>query len=339
MDDERLADYLAGELPPDEHEAVEARLAGDAVLRARLEHMRVADDALSSLAPPRPRPGFEDRLHAALEPELARVLGEEGAGTTAAAAGTGAADDAPSAGATDELAARRADSRRRTSWPMALGGVAAGIALLAAVGVAITGLPGGGDDEQVALDEGATPESTQEGAPAGPAPVLRGGDRELDDEALTALFDEPALAELARQELGEDRGRALAEDYRAYFTDDEAMRAAPRDGAGGADAASEPGIASDDTAGGEQEEAEPAPTGAELDAEDRADMRRCLTTLLDESDGLVPAYAEAATYQGEDVIVYGLLAPGAQGERYERLEVWVLERDDCQVRTFQQRDP
>lgn len=338
MDDERLADYLAGELPPDEHEAVEARLAGDAALRARLEHMRAADEALSTLSPPRPRPGFEDRLHAALEPELARILGEEASGATADAEPAPGVDDEPSAPATDELAHRRSHRRQRRSWPMALGGVAAGVALLAAVGIAITGLPGS-QDEQVALDDGAGPEATEESAPAGPAPVLRGGGRELDDEALERLFDEPTLAELARRDLDEDRGQALAAEYREYFADDDAMRAASgRDAAADSDEASEPGIASDDAADGEQEAA-PEPESADLDAEARADMRRCLTTLLDEAPGLVPAYAETATYQGEDVIVYGLLAPGAQGERYERLEIWVLERDDCQVRTFQQRDP
>jgi anti-sigma-K factor RskA len=210
VDDERLADYLAGELSPDEQAAVEAQLAGDAALRRRLARMREADEALASLSSPAPRDGFEQRLQAALQPELERATAPSSQGEEA----TG-----------DELAARRARrGRGLKSWPVALGGAAAAVALLAVVGIGVSQLAPGDDDAEVALDAEEAPESFEaDGAPED-GPVLLASDRDLGDEELEALFDDPRLAGLADRGLPPDEGARLAEAFRAHFADDETMR-------------------------------------------------------------------------------------------------------------------
>lgn len=331
MDEQRLADYLAGELSPDEHAALEQQLADDAALRARLARMRAADEALGSLSSPEPRPGFEGRLHAALAPEVAHAVG--GAPVSGPAGGPG-----PHATPTsDELAARRSrGARTRWTWPRALGGAAAGVALLAIVGIAVSGLPTGQEDE-VALD--AAPETADMDAAEGQAPILLATDRELDDRDLADLLEEPTLTALARRHLDQAEGSRLAEAFRAHFADDDRMQATSRQDVPTAPAEPDDAPATEADEPAVESEADDAAVQEDhLDARARADMRRCLTTLLEGGPQPVPAYAEATTYQGEAVIVYGLVGPGADGQRYDRLEVWVLERDDCQVRTFQQRD-
>jgi anti-sigma-K factor RskA len=322
VDDERLADYLAGELSPDEQAAVEAQLAGDAALRRRLARMREADEALASLSSPAPRDGFEQRLQAALQPELERATATSTQGEQA----TG-----------DELAARRARRGRGVpSWPVALGGAAAAVALLAIVGIGVSQLVTGDDHAEVALDAEEAPESFEaDGAPED-GPVLLASDRDLGDEELEALFDDPRLAGLADRGLAPDEGARLAEAFRAHFADDETMRMSATASADTPRA--ETMDDADVEADRETDVDDAAAPAADLDADARADMRRCLATLLEEGDDMVPAYAEAATFQGEEVILFGLIAPGADGQRYERIELWVLERDDCQVRTFQPRD-
>ena len=317
VDDERLADYLAGELTPDEQASVEAELAGDAALRRRLARMREADEALASVPSPAPEAGFEERLQAALRPELERA--------TAPAAATEKATGG------DELAARRARTGRALpSWPVTLGGAAAAVALLAVVGIGVSQLAGTDDEADVALDDATeAPESLEADEAPGDGPVLLAGDRELGDEELEALFDDPRLAGLADRSMPPEEGARLAEAFRAHFADDETMSATASPDAPQAE------TMDDIEADADQDD---AAREADLDADARADMRRCLATLLDESDRVVPAYAEAATFEGEQVILFGLIAPGADGQRYERIELWVLERDDCQVRTFQPRD-
>lgn len=348
MDDERLADYLAGELHPDEQAAVEAELAGDAALRHRLARMRAADEALGALSTPAPRPGFEERLTAALEPEVERAIAGSSPPDTAAG-------DEPAAG--DELAARRAHPRRgRPTWPLALGGVAAAVALLAVVGIGVSQLTSMRDDadsgrDDVAMDAETAPEAADGAGLAGGAaaegPVLLASGRELDDEQLEELFDHPHLARLAGRGLSAEEGERLAATYQARFSEDETMEGFAATGDSGDGAGAEPSPATPDDLD-DADEAEETDRDRErsrlerdeagLDADARADVRRCLDTLLDGGSGLVPAYAELATYQGEEVVVFGLVTPGADGQRYERIELWVLARDDCQVRTFKPRD-
>lgn len=352
MDDERLADYLAGELHPDEQAAVEAELAGDAALRHRLARIRAADEALGRLSTPAPRPRFEERLTAAVTPEVERAI----AGSPPDAAAGHDGDRA----AGDELAARRARPRRgRPTWPTALGGVAAAVVLLAVVGIGVSQLTSprdtadsGGDD--AAMDAESSPESGVAGlagdGAANAGPVLLASGRELDDEQLEALFDHPHLARLADRGLSAEEGERLAATFQARFSEGETMEGFGASGDAGDGSAAEPapGTADDLEDADQADQAEEADRDRErsrlereqtsLDAQARADVRRCLDTLLEGSGGLVPAYAELATYQDEEVVVFGLVTPGADGQRYERIELWVLARDDCQVRTFQPRD-
>ncbi len=342
MDAQRLADYLAGELDPDEHRAIEAQLARNPALRARLQRLRDADAALAGLPPADPADGFEQRLDDALAPVLRERLADGGIAASGAGADGRAGDDTPAGvpddvvGA-DELARRRDRSARRASWPRAVGGVAAGLALLGVAGVAMLGLPGAQEDLATTTD---TPTTESADEALGEGPVVLATDRDLDDADVASLLDDHALTSLARRDLDAGRGTTLAERYTGVLADDDRLSAlhgarsapeaddAPADDADTladleADGAADPG---------------PGTDPADLDARARADIRRCLDTLLEGAQAPVPAYVEVTSYQGEPAIAFGLLGRGADGQRYERLEVWVLDRSDCQVRTFQQRD-
>ncbi|HEX9765268.1 MAG TPA: RseA family anti-sigma factor, partial [Nitriliruptorales bacterium] len=76
---ERLSAYLAGELDADETAALEVELAGDPALRARLERIRAADQALRSLPPVAPPAEFSMRLREALAHEVTRHEASPGA--------------------------------------------------------------------------------------------------------------------------------------------------------------------------------------------------------------------------------------------------------------------
>jgi anti-sigma factor RsiW len=352
VDAERLADYLAGELDPDEHRAVEAQLARDPALRARLQRIRDADDALAQLPPAAPAEGFDERLRAALAPELRRRLGEEaivasGATTHDPGDGTDPVAAHPDVAAEDELSRRRerARARRAATWPRAVGGVAAGLALLGVAGVALLGLPGGGDEADAPVTEGADDLAAGDG---GTGPVVVATDRDLGEGDVASLLDEPVLAALAGRDLDTAEGTALAEDFARVLGDDGELRslAGPTSASGRGDATADaqqeaapdpdgPPEAADDPVA----DAESAlPAVRDLDDDERADVRRCLDTLLEGAQEPIPAYVEVTRYEGAPAIAFGLLTRGTDGRGYERLEVWVLERDDCQVRTLQQRD-
>lgn len=387
MDAERLADYLAGEMDPDQQRALEAELARDPALRARLQRMREADAALAGLPPAEPAEGFDDRLRAGLAPELRRRLGDErivasGASTHDPDGTAGPEVEHPDLAAEDELSRRRERARagrRMPRWPLAVGGAAAGLALLGVAGAALLGLPGGGDD--LAADAPVTrgaDESAGGRTGAGGGPTVLASDRDLGEGDVSSLLDEPALAALAQRDLGAAEGSALAADFTRVLVDDDELRALEGTSSASGDAAApEPGReeaapeaeAPEDTddgeaaggeapdgeaADGDAADAEPTDDAADaeagarlrgesfstghLDDDARADVRRCLDSLLEDADAPIPAYVEVTRYEGEPAIAFGLLTRSADGERYDRLEVWVLERADCQVRTLQQRD-
>lgn len=377
MDAERLADYLAGDLDPEQQRALEAELARDPALRARLQRMREADAALAQLPPAAPAEGFDDRLRAALAPELRHRLADErivasGPTTHDPDEAADPAVEHPDLAAEDELSRRRERARagrRVPRWPLAVGGAAAGLALLGVAGAALLGLPGGGDD--MAADAPVTQEeSAGDGAGSGGRPIVLASDRDLAEGDVSSLLDEPALAALAQRDLGAAEGGAVAADFTRVLRDDDRLRAqagsSPVPGDSGAavteDREEEAAPEAEEEAGTldadeDAEDAEPtddakagddAEAGARLrgesfstghlDDDARADVRRCLDTLLEGADAPIPAYVEVTRYEGEPAIAFGLLTRSAEGERYDRLEVWVLERDGCQVRTLQQRD-
>ncbi len=353
----RLADYLAGQLDPDEHAAFEAELARDAALRADLDAMRAVDDHLAMIPAPRPPEGFEQRLDAVVNRELAVVLGP-------------ASDDAPDGA--DELAARRdrtADGRGLPRWVTAVSGAAAALVVLAGAGVVLTNVLGGDDRtddafqtqsldaiEEEAFDEDA--EMTDD-AELADGPLLLAGDRSIDDEDIQALLeDQDAFGITAR-----DLDAAGARDLAAPFA--EALGAGPADTAGGQDTEAdeaEPGAddgdaaiaedapdatAPDDEADDDQATEEEAPSsgraaahlrlGPDVSAADRAQVSACLQLLLSDTPDVIPTYAELVVFEGEDAIVFGLISEDPGTGRFTRREAWVVDRDSCEVRLFTQQ--
>jgi anti-sigma-K factor RskA len=116
--------YLLGALTPEETAAFERELERNDELRADVEHLRIAADALPAssiqMAPP---PGLKDRVMAVVnaEAELLRAAGPEA----------------------DRVPAPRAPSRRWFAWRPAFGLAAAALATAFVVGIIVFGGDGG----------------------------------------------------------------------------------------------------------------------------------------------------------------------------------------------------
>jgi hypothetical protein len=343
VDRERLAAFVAGELDADEHARIAARLAGDPALRAEVARLEAVQEALGRLSPATPAEGFEQRLRDAVAPALDQALGGPPgeAPETAAADPAGAdAEEGPVAWAAgvDELAARR-----RPRWVTATFGAAAAVVLLGVAGVALLGLPGGGDaGPEVAMEADEADGELRASDVGGPA-VLASG-RDLDEQGLERLLDEPTLEGLRARSLDLGTGSELARAFGAQLRADADLQQYG-DGTG----------ASDDvpaTEGGEEADAPvedtsrddaapvPAPDAGD-DASDAAGqpaVARCLDVLLEgvTDPAPIPVYVELLRYEDEPAIVYGMLSPAGGAETYDRIELWVVGRDDCQVRALRQ---
>jgi anti-sigma factor RsiW len=331
---ERLAAYLAGELPADEHAAVEAALAADAGLRAQLARIRRVDAALAELGASEPEvspevsEAFRARLRDAVRAELDTI------------AFTPAGD----AGATDELAARRA---RRTGglprWLAPASGAAAVLAVVGTLGVGL--LSGGGEDGaetaggMTAGDEAVTMDSAEAGlAPdvlAGPLVVSQGV--AYDQQALEALVGTDALQPLVALEVDDAGAVDIAERYAAAL---QLASARMLDGTSAAATTEDGQDGGQEDAAADVAAAPAAPlqvVGEEPDAATAEAIARCLPPLLDASTGtVVPVYVEVATYEGEDALVYGLLSRDPETSAYTRVEIWAVAPADCRVLFFAQ---
>ncbi|MEX0869327.1 MAG: hypothetical protein WD011_06610 [Nitriliruptoraceae bacterium] len=289
---ERLADYLAGTLEPDESHLVEAELARDPKARAMLADLRRADAALAHIAPTPIPEGFEARLRDRLQPEITRAIAPSGHDATDATV----------------LAFRS----RRTRWITGVAAAAAAVTVIAGVGLTSTNLFGGADD--MAAD---TAESEQADAPvaslalpesstlSGPLVV------ELDRTATDAVIDDvlavPELRDLAGQSLDRASGTQLAADHRQTLDV----------GAADGDAS----VLSDD-AGGQSAREEAADSAAPGTAP-------CLDTLGDDPPPII-AYVEQATdSNGTPVVIFGLVTFG--DGTYDTREVRVVEIESCDV--------
>jgi hypothetical protein len=340
VDAERLAAYLAGELDADETAALEAALARDTGLRAQLAAMRHADEALATLAATELPEGFERRLHAAVGAELASQLHATRDEVTVG--------ERPPARHTDELAARR--ERRAWSWLPAFAGAAAAVAVLAAVVVGIGPLGGAGDDAadtMMSLEaddaDGAEEEMAAEALPGpGDAPTLVAGDRDLDEALADELLASIELQAVADQALESDTGRSVATSWA------DALRLAVPGGFEAGTTAAPPTTQddretaddTDDALAGTQEQRALGPvrllTDGALDEADGAAVTRCLDEVLAGGVDAIPAYVELATFDGEEVVVLGLVTFDPATGGFTRPEVWILDRVDCQVRRFSQ---
>jgi hypothetical protein len=296
---ERLAAYLANELDDAARAAVDAELARDPALRVRLDAIRRADRALASVRGPRPPAGFDERLEAAIDAELERLLG----GDTAAEPETSDAPAQPRASNRREPWGARLGSwggRRRAGWLPALAGAAAGLIAVAGIGIVVSDrFPGttDGDDEvavDMALDAAdapssslALPEAAERAAGAGPVVIDSG--RVLTDDDVEALIDQPELVTLADERLDPVGGAQRADDHRAVLADDERVT-------------------------------------------------HCLDIVLDTDPPPIPVLVELATDDdGTPVVAFGLVTLDPSTDAYTRRELWLLEHDDCLVRAFHQR--
>ncbi len=298
---ERLAAYAAGELGPEDAAALEAELAGDASLRARLAAIRRVDEALGSLPEVTPSAAFSASLRDTLRAELA--------------------EHAP----VHDLAARRA---RRMRWAAPAAGIAAAVA--AVVGIASIGGLTGSDDgpETTALsdmgaeaEESMTLDAAEAPAAAPPGPVYAEGGS-YDRDTLTLLASDGAIL-AARDVAGADPAANqfsfLDQLTAAAFTGDT--------DSGRVGIAAE---AAPDAAG-------QAATADGADAADLAPVNpvaACVPVILDE--GRVPLFADLGTFERREALVVVLGAPAPDGS-FSRLEFWVLDPLSCDVLHFAQR--
>lgn len=303
-DGERLAAYLAGELDTEDRAFLEDRLSRDRDLRARLEAIRASDRALAQLGEVTPRAGFSERLRDQMRDEIRAQAADED---------------------TDELAARRRQREGRTTpkWLAPLGAAAAALVLLTVVGVGLTSL-GGNDTEEGGFDAALETMGT-DSATDGSGPVVVALGRSYTTEDVAGIVDHPAF----QQVLGLEAD--VAEETSRTYSDAFGVE---NEGATEAEAAPE----ADDGAATMQAPDEALRVTGEPDDDALADVQRCLPQLFEEAGTVVPVYAEIATFEDEPAIVYGLAAEGGGSGDIDRIEVWVVGRDDCQVRYFTQQD-
>jgi len=324
----RLADYLAGELDPDEHAALEAELARDPALRADLHAMRAADDHLIAIPPADPPAGFEERLDAAIGEHLAETL-----------------DHPPGAAgsATDELAthrARTASGPGLPRWVTAVSGAAAAILVLAGAGLVFTGVLGGTDDGDEAfqtqsldaIEEEAFETDEMADDAVADGPLLLGGDRSIDDRDIEGLLEDPDAFGIAARNLEVSAAQDLATSFA------QALGAGPVDDATAESPdADDSGAATAEDAPGPQREPAELRGDADLSPTDRAQVGACLELLVADAPDVIPTYAELVVFDGDDAIVFGLVTEDPESGRLTRREAWIVDRNTCEVRLFTQR--
>jgi anti-sigma factor RsiW len=354
---ERLTSYLDGGMAADERRALEAELAGDSALRARLQALRAADAALGQLAATELPDGARQRLDARLETVLEEVLtADRPAATPVTPAGVaaGAPTTIEATGIVpDQLAARR----RWRALP-ALTGVAAGLVLLAGgvIGLGQTGLLSGGDD-QLAADSaesdmsteeamGSAPQEALDGAGLADAPVVIDEGRTTTADDLDELLGDPDLQTLAGRSLSAEEGEVLAVQLQQRLLGETIGGVGAETEADAEDAGSEEQAeeGSPDQPGPESDTAERATVdavivtrdGQTLPSEDAAAVRRCLGALLEAGEQAVPVTIELLRVDGVPAIAYGLVTLDPQTDAFTRTELWTLERASCQVLRFTQ---
>lgn len=222
----------------------------------------------------------------------------------------------------DELAARR--QRRMTGARWAMAGAAAAVVAVVGVGVVLTGGAGDGGDPTMATGDAA---GTLEAGDAEalmlpgegdlPAPQVVALGRTLTDEDLRDLASSREFTAAARSSLSVSDADEVAERTQDQLT---------------AYTAQAPVVAGDGRGGQADEPVEES-------AVDLSAVSACLPVVVESAeDPLVPLYAELASYEGEDVVVFVMLAPRGDSDEMDRVEVWVLTVDGCQTRYFTQQD-
>lgn len=295
---EQLSAYLAGELDADERAALEAELARDPALRARLGRVRMVGDALERLPEPVPPDGLRQRILSAAAPEIA--------GQRA-----------------DELAERR-ERRARTLRPLAVAAAAA--AVIGVVGVGAGYVLGGGGDAGTAGGETAAMEEMAATADslAVPQVAVEATDNDFDSQELSRLAVNVDTTGVLPPGLTADEAVPLSErllgQLLRHGADDTAAD-------GDAERAAEPEA---DQGGGE------ALSDAADETSPVARCLSQLVDAAD--GPVVPVYVELARFEGEPAVIYALATPEPDSGEYRRIEVWAVARSDCHVLQFTQYD-
>lgn len=311
---ERLAAYAAGDLDVDARREVDAQLARDPMLAAKLEALEADDAALRALGDVEPPIGFVDRVLSAVWAELDGVS-------------TGEARPTDLAVARSAREARR--EARRTPWAA----IAGAAAVLVAITAGIRTLGDASDTAATAGGESAPAEDSGAILAAPPGPVIVASGRRFDQDSLGAVASD-VTANLGEAPSAAD-GEALALSYQAALL-------GSRDGEVMGDAYSAEADPQSAPEGG----ARSGPTGAgstavlstdpAVSSEDLLGIRRCLPDLIAAAPSAIPAYVELVTFEGEPAILYGLVTADPDTGRYERTELWVVGREDCHVLSFTQ---
>ena len=352
---ERLTSYLDGGLAADERRALEADLAGDSALRARLQALRAVDAALGHLAATELPDGARHRLDTRLAGVLEEVLADDRAAPVPVAT-SGVTSAAPTTSEATRVVPDQLAARRRWRALPALTGVAAGLVLLAGgvIGLGQTGLLSSGDD-QLATDSAEADMSTgaaRERAPQDAltadglaAPVVIDEGRITAADGLDELLTSPDLQALAGRSLPAEEGERLAVRLQEQLLGDVAgaeLGAAPETNDG---AAAEDQVEAEDEAARQGAEAEGAAPGAGvivtrddavLAPEDAAAVRSCLVVLLEAGTQAIPTTIELLEVDGVPAIAYGLVTLDPETGAFTRTELWTVDRANCQVVRFTQ---
>ena len=303
FDDAVLAAYLDGDLDEADAERLEAAMAADPSIAARLETVLEVVTALRGLDDVEPPAGYTDRLAARLDAERA----------------PGAAS----------LAAAR-DRRRRRWEPLAAAAALVVLAGFATTFVTRGGIGGGGDSALTAASTEAaagSPDAAYSRSTAGmteqaaPAP----------DGAVAAeeAFED---ADVLMETTAGGAGGPLVLDEAVDLPDEDAVRSRYQDSGVAAGLLGIPlDEASDLEAANrlELERAGPFASGALPAA--------CLDVVTANQSGpLVPVQVESAAFAADDALVYVLVGATAGGTELDRVEVWVTAVDGCTTRLFLQ---
>jgi hypothetical protein len=145
--------------------------------------------------------------------------------------------------------------------------------------------------------------------------------RTVTEDDLAALAADPRFGPIVAEGLDPDAARALADEYGQALT---AARGGPE---------APPADGTDDSGAGANALEEGTVSAADLAAVDA-----CLPTLsAGAATPVIPLYAELATdADGQPVIVFAALGAGASDD-WDRVEVWMLDRDTCAPLHFVQQ--
>lgn len=208
--------------------------------------------------------------------------------------------------------------RARRRWVRGAGLAAAAAALAGIVAVGVAGLIGGGEDEA------AMPQSAPgvTGREPGPITVT---DRDYSASEVEAL---PArLHELVPGDIPAAQARELESSLTQRL-----LGEATTGGAAPLAERSRP----------ESDAAQDQDAHSRLDQYDSVpddavrDVRRCLPPLLEGAGTIIPVRAEVARFEGEPAVLFVLASRDPDTGAFDRLEVWVTARSDCQVLLFTQ---